>query len=88
MFSTSWLVTLFTRLIDFGIVYELFEIFLFERDQYLIFYLSVAFLKIFRSQILKLTSFEKLLKYLSNDIKVKDFSTLSDLYSECVYIRT
>lgn len=48
MFATSWLITLFTRIIDFGLIYELWEIFLFERDKYLIFYMTVAFLKIFR----------------------------------------
>lgn len=74
MFATSWLITLFTRLIDFGLIYELWEIFLFERDKFLIFYMSVAFLKIFRSDILFLSSFEKLLKFLCNDIKVKDFT--------------
>lgn len=74
MFATSWLITLFTRLIDFGMIYELWEIFLFERDKFLIFYMTVAFLKIFRVDILSLTSFEKLLKYLCNDIKIKDFT--------------
>jgi len=48
MYATSWLVTLFTRLVDFGLIYELWEIFLFERDRFLIFYLTVAFMKIFR----------------------------------------
>lgn len=51
---TSWLVTLFTRLVDFGLIYELLEIFLFERDKFLIFYITVAFIKTHRENIMKL----------------------------------
>ena len=73
MFATSWLVTLFTRLVDFNLVYELWEIFLFERDKFLIFYMTVAFLKINREQILEIKSFEKLLKYLCSEVKITEF---------------
>ncbi|CDW87634.1 tbc domain containing protein [Stylonychia lemnae] len=88
MFATSWLITLFTRLVDFGLIYEVWEIFLFERDRFLIFYMTVAFLKIFRYQILKLTQFEKILKFLTSDIKIHDFDQLYNLYMECITIRS
>ena len=88
MYATSWLVTLFTRLVDFGLIYELWEIFLFERDRFLIFYLTVAFMKIFRYQLLKLNTFEKILKFLTTDIKIHDFDQLYNLYFECITIRS
>jgi len=45
MFATNWFLTLFTRVVsDLALLYELWELFLFERDAYLIFYLSVALL--------------------------------------------
>jgi hypothetical protein len=45
MFATNWFLTLFTRVVsDLALLYELWEIFLFERDRFLIFYLGVAML--------------------------------------------
>lgn len=73
MFATSWLLTLFTRVLEFSLVYELIEIFLFERDRYLIFYLSIAIMKIFRSKIMAMNKFETLLKFFSVELKLKDF---------------
>lgn len=56
MFATSWFLTLFTRVLsDLALLYELWELFLFERDKHLIFYLAIALLKAKRSQILALT---------------------------------
>jgi len=46
MFATNWFLTLFTRVVsDLALLYELWEIFLFERDKYFIFYFAVALLK-------------------------------------------
>ena len=42
MFATNWLLTLFTRVIEFSMIYELWEIFLFERDKYFLFFFAVA----------------------------------------------
>ena len=44
MFATNWLLTLFTRVIEFGMIYELWEIFLLERDKYFLFYFAVGFI--------------------------------------------
>jgi hypothetical protein len=52
MFATSWMITLFTRAVSFFLVYELWEMFLFERDKYLIYYLAVALLTVNRDEIL------------------------------------
>lgn len=58
MFATNsnWFLTLFTRAVnDLALLYELWEIFLFERDKHLIFYMGIALLKNKREDILKLT---------------------------------
>lgn len=73
MFATSWLLTIFTRIVEMPLIYELWEVFLYERDRYFIFYAAVALLIIHRIQILSLDKFEKLLKYLTADMKVKAF---------------
>lgn len=55
MFATNWFLTLFTRAVnDLALLYELWEIFLFERDKHLIFYMGIALLKAKREEILKL----------------------------------
>ncbi len=59
MFATNWFLTLFTRVVtDLALLYELWEIFLFERDRYMIFYLGVAMIKSKRKAILELNQFE------------------------------
>jgi hypothetical protein len=46
MFATNWFLTLFTRIVtDLALLYELWEIFLFERDKHMIFYFAIALLK-------------------------------------------
>jgi hypothetical protein len=52
MFVSDWLIPMFTRVVKFTLIYELWEIFLFERDKYLIFYLSVALFTTNRDAIL------------------------------------
>lgn len=88
MFATNWMLTLFTRVVEFSLVYELWEIFLFERDRYLIFYFAVALLKANRQMLLQLTSMEKLLKYLAAELKITDFNQLSRVYYECITVRS
>lgn len=79
--------TLFTRVVEFSLVYELWEIFLFERDKYLIFYFAVALLASNRAMILSLQSFEKVIKYLM-EMKIHDFNTLCNTYYESITIRS
>jgi hypothetical protein len=74
--------------VEFGLVYELWEIFLFERDKYLIFYLAVGLLKTKRTEILGFNSMEKLIKYLSTECKIYDFSQLAHAYQISLLIRS
>lgn len=63
-FATSWILTQFSRVVDFSIIYELIEIVLFEKDQLMALYMSIALLKHYRSEILKCESIEFLLPFL------------------------
>lgn len=87
MFATNWLLTLFTRVVEFSLVYELWEIFLFERDKYMIFFFAIALLTTNRSYILNLKSFDKILQFLTC-LRISDFETLSLIYAESVRIRS
>jgi hypothetical protein len=87
MFATNWLLTLFTRVVEFSLVYELWEIFLFERDKYMIFYFAVALLTQNKETLLNLKSFDKILTYISS-LRINNFSTLSNIYYESVRIRS
>lgn len=86
MFATNWLLTLFTRVIEFSMIYELWEIFLFERDKYFIFFFAVALITSHRKLILSMGSFDQITPYLMT-IKIPDFKGLSITYYEAVKIR-
>ena len=45
MYAASWVTTLFSRVVEFTLLFELWEIFLFERDKYFTFYFAVALIK-------------------------------------------
>lgn len=45
-FATQWLITYFTRLTSFPLVYELLEIIIYERDQLLVLYFVIALLQL------------------------------------------
>ena len=46
MFASSWVMTLFSRIADLHLIYEVWQIFLFERDQFFIFYFAVALIRL------------------------------------------
>lgn len=48
MYAPQWITTLYTRLVDLSLLYELWEIFLFERDKYFIFYFCVGIMIAFK----------------------------------------
>ena len=49
MFASDWFLTLFTRAVgDLSLLYEMWEIFLFERDKYFIFFFAIGLLKVNR----------------------------------------
>ena len=64
MYAPRLVTTLYTRVVEFSLLYELWEIFLFERDKYFIFYFAVGLLIGFKSQILNLKTFEQLIVFL------------------------
>ena len=58
MYGPRLVTTLYTRTVELSLLYELWEIFLFERDKYFIFYFGVAILKAFKEEILQIQTFE------------------------------
>jgi hypothetical protein len=47
-FATSWILTQFSRVVSFSLIYELIEIILFEKDQLLALYMSISLLKYYK----------------------------------------
>ena len=54
MYGPRLVTTLYTRVAELSLLYELWEIFLFERDKYFIFYFAVALLKAYKEDILRI----------------------------------
>jgi hypothetical protein len=75
--------TLYTRIVDFSLLYEVWEIFLFERDKYMIFYFAVAVMIVHREQIMQLNSMEQLLHYLQS-ITLENYSLLAEAYFHAI----
>lgn len=83
MWGPGWVTTLYSRVVEFGLLYELWEIFLFERDKFFIFYFAVALLVCHKEQILNLDTMEQLLVYLTS-IKIESFALLADTYFHAI----
>ena len=86
MYAPRLVTTLYTRVSELSLLYELWEIFLFERDKYFIFYFAVALLIAFKEDILKLREFEKLIVFLQN-ITISSYSQLADIYFHAIQVR-
>ena len=78
--------TLYTRVVELSLLYEVWEIFLFERDKLMIFYFAVGLMITKRDHILSLGNIEKLLKYLPN-IRIDGYQDLSNVYSNTILVR-
>lgn len=87
-FGTSWILTQFSRVVDFKLIYELIEIILFEKDQMMTLFMSIALLKKFKSEILELDEMETLLPFLQKEVKIRHIRELCQLYYESVAIRS
>ena len=61
MYATSWVTTLFSRVVELNLIYEVWEIFLFERDKFFIFYFAASLVRSLRNKILALTQMEPIL---------------------------
>lgn len=64
MYGPRLVTTLYTRVVELSLLYEVWEIFLFERDKYFIFYFAVALLIGVKDHIMQLDTFEALIVYL------------------------
>ena len=83
MYAPRLVTTLYTRTVELSLLYELWEIFLFERDKYFIFYFAVAILIALKEEILRITTFERLIVYLQN-IRITSYSMLADIYFHAI----
>jgi hypothetical protein len=86
IYAASWVTTLFSRVVEFSMIYELWEIFLFERDQYFIFFFSVGIIKMNRDKILKLKTFDSIVKLMQR-LFIKDLADLAEVYRLAIEIR-
>lgn len=64
MYAPRLVTTLYSRVVEFSLLYELWEIFLFERDKYFIFYFAVALMVGHKEEILRLATMEELIMFL------------------------
>ena len=87
-FATPWILTQFSRVVDFSLIYEFIEIILFEKDQFMALYMTIALLKFYRSQILELDAIELLLPFLQRKLKISNVRELCQIYYESVALRS
>lgn len=85
-YSASWVTTLFSRVVNFTMIYELWEIFLFERDQYFIFYFAIGLIKMNRERILKLKTFDGLVRMMQK-LLIPDHAELAEVYRLAIEVR-
>lgn len=86
MYAAQWVMTLYTRIAEFSLLYEVWEIFLFERDKYMIFYFAVALMIVKREQILQLNDIGQLIGFLS-EMKIDNFQVLAEIYFHAIQCR-
>lgn len=87
-FATPWILTQFSRVVDFSLIYEFIEIILFEKDQLMALYMSVALLQHFRAAILTAHTIETIMPLLLKTLRVCSISELCKLYYESVALRS
>ena len=86
MYAPRLVTTLYTRVVEFSLLYELWEIFLFERDKFFIFYFAVAMMIAYKEEILAIDAFEKLIVFLQG-IKIESYQMLADVYFHAIQVR-
>ena len=64
MYAPRMVTTLYSRVVELSLLYELWEIFLFERDKFFIFYFAVGMLIGFKEDIMRLQTMESLIVFL------------------------
>ena len=83
MYGPRLVTTLYTRVVELSLLYEVWEIFLFERDKYFIFYFAVAMLIGVKDELLRLDSFESLIVYLQQ-LNIQSYAMLADIYFHAI----
>lgn len=83
MYGPRLVTTLYTRVVELSLLYEVWEIFLFERDKYFIFYFAVALLIGVKDEILRRDSFESLIVFLQS-ITIQSYAMLADVYFHAI----
>ena len=86
MYGPRLVTTLYTRVVELSLLYEVWEIFLFERDKYFIFYFAVAMLIGVKDEILRLDSFESLIVFLQQ-LSIQSYAMLADIYFHAIQVR-
>ena len=86
MYGPRLVTTLYTRVVELSLLYELWEIFLFERDKYFIFYFAVAMLIGVKDELLRLDSFESLIVFLQQ-LNIQSYAMLADIYFHAIQVR-
>lgn len=83
MYGPRLVTTLYTRVVELSLLYEVWEIFLFERDKYFIFYFAVAMLIGNKDEILRRDSFESLIVFLQS-LSIQSYAMLADIYFHAI----
>ena len=86
MYAPRIMTTLYTRVVELSLLYELWEIFLFERDKFFIFYFAVGLMIGFKEDIMRLNTFEQLIVFLQG-LKITSHSFLADVYLHAIQVR-
>ena len=86
MYGPRLVTTLYTRVVELSLLYEVWEIFLFERDKYFIFYFAVAMLIGVKDELLRLDSFESLIVFLQQ-LSIQSYAMLADIYFHAIQVR-
>ena len=78
--------TLYTRVLELSLLYEVWEIFMFERDKFFIFYFAVGLILTRRNEILALKSIDRILRVMPN-LKIESYAELAEVYSNTLLVR-
>lgn len=85
-YAASWTSTMFSRVINLSMLYELWEVFLFERDQFFLFYFSVALIRHHRQKILATQQVSQLITLMAH-LTIDSYQSLAEVYRLAIEVR-
>jgi hypothetical protein len=85
-YGAGWVTTVFSRTVDFTMIYELWEVFLFERDSYFLLYFAVGLIIHNRDRILATTQFDKLITLMMS-LRIESLADLLKIYKRAIEVR-